>query len=313
IRGPQRWICKKIPAVSPSIPSKYQTVVIINEEKKGFLSQTRRFPSHETPGPGSYGCISSAEVCSPSFSKKGTSGFVASKTSRKFQKNFPGPNEYNLRSSLIKKNDFNAGASRVFRLPVAVQIEGPKDQTPAPNQYHVGRGIQRFSSVVGTSSFLSKTSRDSTFPNRNVPSPGHYEVSSSLIQSGSRALLSPFRSKTQRSPAAVDKGGPGPGAYSPHQAPVKRTVLPRRHYLTLAAPPLVVPKDPPLPGPGQYDIRDHNPTSKRLKPMAAFASRTQRIPRTSGAEMIPGPGFYDPQLQSKQSFFYNDSRVWLPA
>uniref|UniRef100_A0A3Q1EBQ7 Sperm-tail PG-rich repeat containing 1 n=1 Tax=Acanthochromis polyacanthus TaxID=80966 RepID=A0A3Q1EBQ7_9TELE len=308
----------KIPAVSPSIPSKYQTVVIINDEKKGFLSQTRRFPSQlclsDAPGPGSYGCVSSAEVCSPSFSKKGTSGFVASKTTRNFQKNSPGPNEYNLQSSLIKKSDFNAGASRVFRLPVAVQIEGPKDPTPAPNQYHVGSvNTVRFSSVAGTSSFLSKTSRDSTFPNRNVPSPGRYEVSSSLIQSGSRALLSPFRSKTQRSSAAVDKGGPGPGAYSPHQAPVKRTVLPRRHYLALSAPPLVVPKDPPPPGPGQYDIRDHKPTSKRLRPTAAFASRTQRIPQTSGAEMIPGPGFYDPQLQSKQSFFYNDSRVWLPA
>ncbi|XP_051811748.1 O(6)-methylguanine-induced apoptosis 2 isoform X2 [Acanthochromis polyacanthus] len=132
----------KIPAVSPSIPSKYQTVVIINDEKKGFLSQTRRFPSQlclsDAPGPGSYGCVSSAEVCSPSFSKKGTSGFVASKTTRNFQKNSPGPNEYNLQSSLIKKSDFNAGASRVFRLPVAVQIEGPKDPTPAPNQYHIG-------------------------------------------------------------------------------------------------------------------------------------------------------------------------------
>lgn len=34
---------------------------------------------NENPGPGSYGCISSAEVQSPSFSKKGTTGFVPSK------------------------------------------------------------------------------------------------------------------------------------------------------------------------------------------------------------------------------------------
>ncbi|XP_008299745.1 O(6)-methylguanine-induced apoptosis 2 [Stegastes partitus] len=127
--------------VSPSIPSKYQAVVIINEEKKGFSSQTKRFPSlyclNETPGPGSYDCISSAEVSSPSFSKKGTSGFVASKAARSLQRRIPGPNVYNLQSSLIKNNDFNTGVSRVFRLPVVVQPDGPKHTTPAPNQYDV--------------------------------------------------------------------------------------------------------------------------------------------------------------------------------
>lgn len=25
------------------------------------------------------------------------------------------------------------------------------------------------------------------------------------------------------------------------------------------------------------------------------------------------PGFYDPQILPKQSFFYNDSRVWIPV
>lgn len=25
------------------------------------------------------------------------------------------------------------------------------------------------------------------------------------------------------------------------------------------------------------------------------------------------PGFYNPQLLSKHSFFYNDSRVWVPV
>ena len=38
---------KKIPdgSVSSSIPTKYQTVVIQNQEKKGFSSQAKRFPS----------------------------------------------------------------------------------------------------------------------------------------------------------------------------------------------------------------------------------------------------------------------------
>lgn len=34
---------------------------------------------NESPGPGSYGCISCPEIQSPSFSKKGTTGFVPSK------------------------------------------------------------------------------------------------------------------------------------------------------------------------------------------------------------------------------------------
>ncbi|XP_041812002.1 O(6)-methylguanine-induced apoptosis 2 [Chelmon rostratus] len=314
----------KIPAdtVSSSIPTKYQRVVITNQEKKGFSCQAQRFPSrvcsNENPGPGSYGCISNAEVRSPSFSKKGTTGFVASKAARATrnpQRGTPGPNAYNLQSCLINKYDFNIGVSRVFRLPVAVQLDGPKHNTPAPNQFDVCcGGRQRFSSVVGTSAFLSKTGRDSFYPNKNVPSPCHYEVNDNVIQHGSMAVLSPFKSKTQRIPAPVDYGVPGPGAYSPHQtpAPVKRTILPRGYYLAISAPPLMVPKDPPLPGPGQYDIGNYNRSSKHPIPTAAFASRTERIPRNAQADMRPGPGFYDPQILSKRSFFYNESRVWIP-
>ncbi|XP_071356729.1 O(6)-methylguanine-induced apoptosis 2 isoform X2 [Trachinotus anak] len=312
----------KIPA-SSSKPTTKQRAVTANQEKKGFSSKAQRFPSqvclNDNPGPGSYECISSAEVKSPSFSKKGTTGFVASKTSRGYrnpQRAMPGPNVYNIQSSFINKYDFNIGVSRVFRLPVAVQLEDPKYKTPAPNQYDIRCGSrERISSVVGTSAFLSKTGRDSSYPNKNVPSPCHYEVNNNLIQHSSKAVSSPFRSKTQRIPALAKNHVPGPGAYSPHQAPapVKRTILKRGYYLTISAPPLVVPKDPPLPGPGQYDIGNYDGTSKHPIPTAAFASRTERLPQYSGAEMRPGPGFYDPLILSKQSFFYNDSRVWIPV
>ncbi|XP_034748900.1 O(6)-methylguanine-induced apoptosis 2 isoform X1 [Etheostoma cragini] len=309
--------------VSTSIPTQYQRVVITDTEKKGFSSQARRFPSqvclNENPGPGSYDFISSAEVQSPSFSKKGTTGFVASKTARASsnpKRGIPGPNAYNLQSSLTDKNNFNIGVSRVFRLPVAVQLDGPKHKTPAPNQYDVSCGCrERFSTVVGTSIFLSKTGRHSFYLNKNGPSPCHYEVTSHTVQQSSKAILAPFKSKTQRILPLLDNHVPGPGAYSPHQtpAPVKRTVLPRGYYSAISAPPLIVPKDPPLPGPGQYDIGDHTGLSKRPMPTAAFASRTERIPQNPQADMKPGPGFYDPHILPKQSFFYNDSRVWLPA
>ncbi|KAM9340210.1 O(6)-methylguanine-induced apoptosis 2 [Symphorus nematophorus] len=308
--------------VSSTIPTKYQRVVIKNEEKKGFSSQARRFPSqvclNENPGPGSYGCISSPEVNSPSFSKRGTTGFVPSKAARPSshpQSGIPGPNAYNLQSSFTDKHDFNTGVSRVFRLPVAVQLDGPKHKTPAPNQYDVSSGSrQSFSSVFGTSAFLSRTGRDSFYPNINVPSPCHYEVSVSMIQRGSKAVSSPFKSKTKRIPAPVDHGVPGPGAYNPHQTPalVKRTILPRGYYLAIAAPPLIVPKDPPLPGPGHYDIGSYKSPSKHPVPSAAFASKTERI-QNKRVEKRPGPGSYNPQIVPKISFFYNDSRVWLPV
>lgn len=60
--------------------------------------------------------------------------------------------------------------------------------------------------------------------------------------------------------------------------------------MAISAPPLIVPKDPPLPGPGQYDIGNYNGLSKRPMPTAAFASRTERIPQNPQADTGPGPG-----------------------
>lgn len=126
-----------------------------------------------------------------------------SQVDRRPQRPTPGPNAYNLQSSFINKYDFNTGASRVFRLPIAVEMDGPKHITPAPNQYDVCVLIIKadsgcnlwdpvvyffvifflsiqvicvrrvsVSSVVGTSPFLSRTTRDSFYPPKNVPSPG---------------------------------------------------------------------------------------------------------------------------------------------
>ncbi|XP_055368665.1 O(6)-methylguanine-induced apoptosis 2 isoform X3 [Betta splendens] len=249
--------------VSSSIPTKYQRVVITNEEKKGFSSQAKRFSSHiclnENPGPGSYSCTTSTEAQSPSFSKKGTTGFVASRVTC---------------------------GSR-----------------------------ERLNAVVGTSGFLSKTGRNTFYPNGNMPSPCHYEVKNHFIQHSSKAVLSPFKSKTQRIPALVDNHVPGPGAYSPHQTriPAKKTMLPRGYYLAISAPALIVPKDPPLPGPGQYDLVRKDSSSKHPLPTAAFASTTERKPQICQTDANPGPGFYNPRVWTKQSFFYNDSKVWIPA
>ncbi|XP_034017090.1 O(6)-methylguanine-induced apoptosis 2 [Thalassophryne amazonica] len=300
---------------------KSQRLVANNQEKKGFSSQAKRFPSpiclNENPGPGSYDCISSTEVISPSFSKKGTTGFVGSKAAgipRHPQRNIPPPNAYNLQGSFINKYDFNTGVSRVFRLPVAVQLEEPKHQSPAPNQYHVCSSFSKSKcSMSGTSSFLSKSARNSFCANTNVPSPCHYKVKDSSIFLGPKTILSPFKSKTVRVPPPKDYCVPGPGAYSPHQAPTPVKSKLRRYYLATSAPPVIVPKDPPLPGPGHYDITNNNSPLKHHMSSAAFASTTDRILHDSRAALGPGPGFYEPRLLSKQSFLYSESRIWIPV
>lgn len=303
-----------------SIPSKYKIVKISNSERKGFSSQTKRFPSQptltENPGPGSYNYFSSSEVNSPSFSAKGTTGFVPSKAPRALtqpQRHIPGPNTYNLQSSFINKYDFNTGVSRVFRRPVAVEQDGPKTRYPAPNQYdiHYGSG-ERYGSSVGSSFFLSKTKRDAYDLNKDMPSPCQYNVEDDCRRV-SKAVLSPFKSRTQRITGLLDNHVPGPGAYSPHQAPVpvRKTTLVRRSGLTISAPPLIVPKPPPNPGPAHYNVT-RNVLSKQIVPTAAFASKSDRHSHLNKTDS-PGPGFYDPHLSTKQSFFYNDSRIWLPV
>uniref|UniRef100_A0A3Q2ZZT6 Sperm-tail PG-rich repeat containing 1 n=1 Tax=Kryptolebias marmoratus TaxID=37003 RepID=A0A3Q2ZZT6_KRYMA len=254
------------------------------------------------PGPGSYDCVSSSELFSPSFSKRGTSGFIESKAPRRTQEDVPGPNSYNLQRSFINKHDFSVGVSRFFRSPVAVQLDGPKHRTPAPNQYQVGSDTSRTSSA-GSSPFLSKTSRDWLRVNKDVPSPAHYEVSCSLIHAGTKAFSSPFRSRTQRLPAAAENRVLGPGAYSPHQpAPVvKKTPL--RCCLVIAQPAQVVQKNLLVPGPGHYDVGTSDQSSKRLRPSAAFASRTERMLPNLRAETTPGPG--------KEST--NPSVIYLPS
>ncbi|KAM4631477.1 O(6)-methylguanine-induced apoptosis 2 [Polymixia lowei] len=261
----------RFPGFTSSIPTTFQTVVIRNEEKKGFSSQTKRFLSqgslNENPGPGAYSSVASAEVNSPSFSKKGTSGFAskAARVPRNPQRGIPGPNAYNLQSSLLNKYNFGRGVSRAFRSPVTVPFDGPKYNTPAPNQYDKCPKIS----------------------------------------------ISPFKSKTERFPAPVDNGVPGPGTYNPHLTPepVKKSVLPRRHYLPISAPP----KDPPLPGPGQYDIVDYEGPPKQLMSTAAFVSGSRLTLQDLRGQVGPGPGSYDPRMLSKQSFLCKNPKIWIPT
>ncbi|XP_070996226.1 O(6)-methylguanine-induced apoptosis 2 isoform X1 [Oncorhynchus clarkii lewisi] len=313
----------KLPGYISSIPTKYQIVVISNEDKKGFLSQAKRFLSedsqNENPGPGTYMSHRPAEISSPSFSKKGTGGFAsqAVRVPRNPQRGIPGPNAYNLQSSLIHKHSFGRGGSRTFRLPVAVQHDGPKNKTPAPNQYHVSfNGVKPNTLVSAQSVFLSTTGRSSVCSNTlKGPSPCHYKVNDAITQKCPKVPLSCFKSNSVRIQSPVNNHVPGPGTYSPYQAPepVRRTILPRRHYLGISAPPLILLKNPPLPGPGQYDVVNYGDPTKHFMSSAVFVSGTSRWTQDVRGQGVPGPGYYEPDTSSKRSFLYNYSNNWIPA
>nr|XP_040043725.1 O(6)-methylguanine-induced apoptosis 2 [Gasterosteus aculeatus aculeatus] len=295
---------------SSSMRTKYQRVVMANQQKKGFLCEDRIFSSpvcqNEHPGPDSFGLISSTVVESPCFATEGNQTSQAFSNPRR---GLPVPYAHNLPSTFVNKNHFSFRTSSVFRLPVAVRLDGPKHSPPAPDLYDVGYGRRdRWSSVDGASPFLSKAGHNSFFQIEDRPSPCHYEVSDHLIQNAYKAIVSPFKSKSQRIPPPIDSRLPGAGAYSPYQTPLpgKRAVLLEGFYLAIAAPAMVV--DPPSPGLGRY-IRDCNGLAERPMSTAVFASRTERISQRLLAYTRPGPGFYEP----KQSFCRNDSTVWLPV
>ncbi|KAJ7991491.1 hypothetical protein DPEC_G00284420 [Dallia pectoralis] len=312
----------KLAGTTPSIPTKYQTVVISNEDKKGFLSQTKRFiaenSQNENPGPGTYISHSPAEIRSPSFSKKGTGGLASqsARVLRNPQRGIPGPNTYNLQSSLIHKHSFGKRGSSTFQLPIAVQPKGPKSQTPAPNQYHVSlKGIKPNTLVSAQSVFLSRTGR-SSFNTLQGPSPCHYNVNDAVTQKCPKVPFSCFKSNSARIQSPVNNHGPGPDTYSPYQAPepARRAVLPRRHYLGISAHAQILPKDPPMPGPGQYNVVHYGGPSKHFMSSAAFVSGTSRWTQDVRGQGQPGPGYYEPDMSSsKRSFLYNHSRNWIPA
>ncbi|XP_062385501.1 O(6)-methylguanine-induced apoptosis 2 [Sardina pilchardus] len=315
--------CYKPFGCTSSIPVKYQTVVISNEEKKGFCSKSKRFlledSLNENPGPGAYLSHMPAENNSPSFSKKGTGGFAskAHRVSRNVHRGIPGPNAYNLQSSLLPKHTFLRGSTRNFRLPVAVKLDSMTERTPAPNQYNVSYGgVDKSTTISAQSVFLSKTARNVVSLNGlKGPSPCHYNVNDTITQKDPKVPYSCFKSNIARNPIPLKSEGPGPGAYNPYQTPemVKRTILPRRHYLGLSAPPLKPPENPPLPGPGQYDIVNYEGSPRHFMSTAAFVSGTSRWVQNPKGHDVPGPGFYDPEIMSKRSFIYNHRKNWVPV
>ncbi|XP_002740087.1 O(6)-methylguanine-induced apoptosis 2-like [Saccoglossus kowalevskii] len=312
-------------AASSSIPSRYQTIVIDNSEKKGFNARTKRFQyetnASENPGPGSYVSLKDPDFTTSSLSKKGMGvGFVskAPRIQKRRGTAGPGPAQYGLPSVLKSKSDFNRSTSTSsFAVPIATNVKDKLSKQPAPNSYNVSkRAVEKHYGSQVQASFKSTSRR----PGLNVvkdhfPSPSQYNVSDELTKDSVKIPFSSFKSTSRRMMTGTPPLNPGPGHYKPFEPstdPVKRQILPRKHYLCISAPAMPLPPPLPEPGPGSYDTVDYVGPSKHYMSSSVFVSNTSRWTGDVTNADIPGPATYRPEnLGNKQSFFYNAQNRWI--
>uniref|UniRef100_A0A4W3J2N9 O(6)-methylguanine-induced apoptosis 2 n=1 Tax=Callorhinchus milii TaxID=7868 RepID=A0A4W3J2N9_CALMI len=288
-----------------SIPTKYQTVVIDNSEKRGFGSQAKRFDNYmkqiEIPGPGSYNVIHGPiETLKPSFSKRGTGGLASKMSYRPINKfaHFPAANRYTIPSSLISRKDFNHGHSSMFEKPIAMAV--PPPTTPAPNQYDVSNNDNPC--LIISSSRLKALHRIHCKVNMLILcGQSHYLVDHSLTKQSSKAIVSSFKSKTIRKMVADPTMTPGPAAYDPREpkSPITNPLL-KRQTSSIAAPSAPVFRYTPPLGPGYYNIVDYVGPPKRYISSAVFVSNTARSVGPPCND-FPGPG--------KTSHLYSPYRI----
>lgn len=183
----------------PSIPSKYQTYVIVNNEKKGFNSQACRFSDYdyitENPGPGSYTNklqMLSNKDGNTSWSKKGLGSFASS--TKRFAKprasNNVGPGSYSYSNP---NTDFNRAVTSAFHKPICVS---KRDELsgPPPNQYNPV--LQAKSAPSACASFKSRTGRETLSTSKSkMPAPGSYEINDTVIKSSVNPMTSVFKSR----------------------------------------------------------------------------------------------------------------------
>lgn len=307
---------------SSSIPTKYQTIVVDNSDKKGFLSQAKRFQPddlNDSPGPGTYVGISNMERNSASLSKRGT-GMLASKAKRisgwYVNDCSPGPAKYSPHDGIGDHDDINVFTA-AFHPPIA-QGFVPKDTGPAPNQYNISKFKSGFANNLGAgSAFKSNSKREVMDMKESMskPSPFQYHINDSLLRHSVRVPVSSFRSGTSRMFFPKTSCTPGPGAYRPFETvePVAKTVFPRRHYLSISAAAMPVPAAPPLPGPGSYEITAASDMlhTREVKPTSAFVSDTERWKGDVRRDNNPSPAHYKPLTLGKQSFLYNSNSKWI--
>jgi len=311
-----------------SIPTKYQTVVFDNSDKKGFNSQSRRFNYNydltDVPGPGRYKMKKGFERCSASYSKKGTGSFAStsSRVARRPLSNNIGPDActYTLPTFLSNnnKNQSTNGTSS-FASPIANMrgdyLARKNFFAPAPNTYFQNlTQMKRNEKNFPHKPFNSTGKRISSSNSKIIknPSPCHYNIRESTTKCKSPILTSMFASTTKRSHFVTNSNLPGPADYRPEQPVTEvpnKLIMPRKHYLAISAPAIKLPENvrKEIPGPGHYQLVQNNQNKKMT---SAFVSNTSRW--TQGHENSPGPAKYAVAVKSKRdSFMFNVHKRWV--
>ncbi|KAK2189339.1 hypothetical protein NP493_109g07042 [Ridgeia piscesae] len=284
-----------------SIPSKYHTIVVSHAEKKGFLSNVKRFDSlimNDNPGPVTYDIDSAPEKCCAVVSRKGMGGLAVKdrRIARPPASTGPGAAAYGLPSMLQSRQDFNrAQASGPFHLPIAKKLE--RRGFPAPNEYDVLKHKNKYRNLITDAAFRSRTKRAVNFKNADEadkPAPCQYNIKEKLVKDSVKVPYSSFKSTVARKMLRDPPDFPGPGTYAPHEAvqPVDKMGFSKKHYLCISAPAMPLPETPPLPGPGAYDVVNYEGPPKHFMSSSQFVSATTRWQPLEGATGVsmPGPG-----------------------
>ncbi|EDV23521.1 O(6)-methylguanine-induced apoptosis 2 [Trichoplax sp. H2] len=306
------------PAVGSTIPSKYQTYVTVNRERKSFNSSAARFGDqlvevNDVPGPAAYEHRPNLGQESVSLSKKGT-GPLASKSPRfrnTIRGNTIGPGSYAPPTTEKKLNFSTAQSSSVF-MDRIVKVKDKSALSPGPGTYSIplseidkGKGA--------TSAFRSKTSRVAVdIQKQRMPSPSKYYVTDNGMKRESKSYNSVFKSTSNRSIMKLSHV-PGPADYEPYGKEGlynDKKILPPKHYQCLSAPAIPPSPPPPLPGPGSYELRDFSQPTKHFMSTSSFTSGTSRW-MNGGIKDTPGPGAYKPEIWGKQSFHENVNKKWI--
>lgn len=284
---------------APSIPSKFETVLLKSPSQDGFGVRTHRFSfsDSEVPGPGAY-------------SYRGPTPLGFRFTSRRSQKiaSTPGPGAYNAPVKRI----------RVMR-PFKPHLKRPEVVTPGPGSYDplLRRRRRRYP--------VSKVPR---CPVQRYfgPAPGTYDVAWSDMRVRSRGKTSPSFQKSSRerlepfvdarpAPGAIPitspmarrqpKPFPGPGDYDAfnvvdhlnHSSSMFSNLRPRFKTTPTST----------TPGPGWYEALGTPKQRKNKVPFVSSSSRTSLTAR----DAVPGPAFYAPRILHRKSFHLNVARRWL--
>ncbi|XP_036954341.1 sperm-tail PG-rich repeat-containing protein 2 [Acanthopagrus latus] len=184
-----------------------------------------------------------------------------------------------------------------------------KSSTPGPGSYNVfeyGLAQQSYKKAFlerNMKGGFGSTAQRSSFPHNKesikVPSPGQYEIEKQTEENYKKKPTAVFISATERLLSSLlTKDSPPPNSYNVSQTFQKangRTYsqprseeAKRRQSCFLSVAPRAnsfLPRDPSLPGPGQYDL-----SVKSFPPTALFSSREDRFRVSMNTN--PGPSAY---------------------